>query len=81
MKLFRKNSKNDSNCQINENLKEIINYYATKKNLSFNEAINELIEKGYNYWLLEEKYKDKINTEEVWSSSHRILRIEAGFLY
>ena len=81
MRLFKKSNQRKFNCQVNENIKKIINYYMMKKNLSFNDAVNELIEKGYNYWLLEEKYKDKVNSKEVWSSSYRILRVEAGFLY
>ncbi len=43
--------------------------------------MNDLVEKGYNYCLLERKYGNKIDSEEVWSNSLRILKIEAGFLY
>ncbi len=45
--------------KINEKTREKIEYYMVKTKTSYEIALNQLIEKGYNYWLLEQKYGEK----------------------
>lgn len=56
-------------------------YMKSTKNMDLESTIKDLIRKGYNYWLLEKKYGDKIDSLEVWDRNLQCMKIESGFLY
>ncbi|MMZ69675.1 hypothetical protein D1872_325570 [compost metagenome] len=48
---------------IDNDLERMLEYYTrSRKNLSVEEAVRELLRKGYNYWLLEKKYGDRVDS-------------------
>jgi hypothetical protein len=81
-KMIKKHKKQRNNELIDdENLKAKIKYYMNMNKITYQNAVRELIEKGYNYWLLERKYGENARSLEIWDPNRRLLKVEAGFLY
>jgi len=62
---------------------KLVKYYMTSEKINdLNVAVNELIKKGYSYWLLEKKYgKRGVEDPKVWSQSFWNIKASAGFVY
>lgn len=67
---------------IDNDLERMLEYYTrSRKNLSVEEAVRELLRKGYNYWLLEKKYGDRVDSPLLWDRGLQCMRVESAFLY
>lgn len=78
----RKNNGEGIRLELDEELRRIIAYYMDSRKMDdVVEAIRELVRKGYNYWLLESKYKDRVDSPLVWDRGLQVMKIESAFLY
>jgi hypothetical protein len=55
--------------------------YAASNRIGLEEAIAELLRKGYEYSDLEKKYDKSIHDREVWDRRYYFLEIESAYLY
>lgn len=59
----------------------IIRNYADKEEKGFNEAMEELIYKGYKYYQLEKLYDKDVNDRKVWDRRYYFLTVEGRYLH
>ncbi len=59
----------------------LVEYYSKSRGVGDSElAVAELVEKGYNYWILEQRYGgDKV--ERAWASSDLVAGLAAGYAF
>lgn len=83
MRLLRKrDTRVRVQVHLDDDIYRIIQYYMrSTKNDNLENSIKDLVRKGYNYWLLEKKYGERVDSHEVWDRDLQCLRIESGFLY
>jgi hypothetical protein len=60
---------------------DLVAGYAAGKGISLEEAIAELLRKGYEYSDLEKKYDKSVHDREVWDRRYYFLEIESAYLY
>ncbi|MEB3756729.1 MAG: hypothetical protein GSR79_07735 [Desulfurococcales archaeon] len=68
---------------LDDRLKGILKYYlnSTPKEKE-DEALKELLEKGYRYWLLEKNYgKEKVGDRENWDPVYWSMKLASGFAF
>ncbi|MCE4617858.1 MAG: hypothetical protein F7C82_05775 [Desulfurococcales archaeon] len=80
--LKRGKAEAEVSIHLDDDINNLLQYYMmSTKNEDLENTIKDLIRKGYNYWLLEKKYGDKIDSLEVWDRNLQCMKIESGFLY
>ncbi len=55
--------------------------YSNNNNINIENAIEELIKKGYEYHELEKMYEKNVHNREVWDKRFYFLKIESAYLY
>ncbi len=80
--LFRRKERGDEVLlRVPQEVLPLIRDYAEKKNMSIEDALHDLIVKGYRYYQLETMYDKHVSDREVWDRRFYFLKIEAGYLY
>ncbi len=67
--------------RVPQDVLPLLRDYAEKKNMSLEDALHDLIVKGYRYQQLETMYGKHVSDREVRDKRFYFLKIEAGYLY
>jgi hypothetical protein len=67
--------------KLSDDVYKLVVNYATSNNVNIEDAIVELLRKGYEYYELEKMYDKNIHNREVWDRRFYFLKIESAYLY
>jgi len=67
--------------KIPEDIHQLVTNYSISNNIDFEEAVIELLKKGYEYSELEKKYDKYIHDREVWDRRYYFLKVESAYVY
>ncbi len=74
-------SGNGFSVEVEDELWRLVEHYAEERRVSVQQAIAELLEKGYEHYCLEKKFGDRILDREVWDRRFYYMKVEGGYLY
>lgn len=76
-----KSGRKEYKILLSNDIHLIIRNYADKEEKGFNEAMEELIYKGYKYYQLEKLYDKDVNDRKVWDRRYYFLTVEGRYLH
>jgi len=69
------------NLKMPEDIYQLVVNYSVSNNIGIEEAIIELLRKGYEYSDLEKKYDKYTHDREVWDRRYYFLKVETAYVY
>lgn len=66
---------------LDEETARVVRYFAEREGLGFEEAVKVLVSKGYNYWVMEQRFGGEVESRAAWDTRFRLMRVEAGYAH
>ncbi len=67
---------------LGDDLLRLVTHFMEKEGLaSIEEAVKELVRRGYEHWVLESRYGSNIDSRAAWDIRFRLMKVEAGYAH